>query len=156
MEQVNQQKNEQAIFVPAEEINSAPIVMEEKLVATPTGTTGGLVSEVLPRPEMNAKLTHKERITAFVEGRQASGKILLNDFLRSLYPVTKANERPSYAEQGVMKRLKAVLTELRAEGKINFVNDSFERLGKAYFPDHATGKTHYYDISTLPMEIIIP
>lgn len=108
------------------------------------------VNIILPA---DLKKTHKERIISFLEGRRGAGRIKLNDFLKSLYPLLKAGEKPLFTDQRQMKRLKMDLMELRSAGEISFVNDSFERLGKAHFPDHATGKTHYFDITNLIIEV---
>lgn len=105
--------------------------------------------------ELNPRFSHKERIIAFLESRRGTGKIKLNDFLKSLYPLPKVGEKPHFTDQGKMKRLKKDLIELRSEGEISFINDSFERLGKAHFPDDTSGKTHYYDVSNLTIEVEI-
>lgn len=105
------------------------------------------------KSQLNQKLSHKERIIDFLESRRGAGKIKLNDFLKSLYPLPKVGEKPHFTDQGKMKRLKKDLIELRSEGEISFINDSFERLGKAHFPDDTSGKTHYYDVSNLTIEV---
>lgn len=113
--------------------------------------TPKIIGEI--NPELNTKLPHKERIIAFLESRKGAGRIKLNDFLKSLYPIPKVGEKPQFTDQGKMKKLKHDLIELRSAGEISFINDSFERLGKAHFPDTTTGKTHYYDVSNLTIEV---
>jgi hypothetical protein len=119
---------------------AAPVVEAAKVV-TPV------------RPEMNQALSHKERITHFLESKKGAGKLKINDFLKSLYPVSREQNIPGFTVQPNMKKLKLDLTQLKNEGKIVFVNDSFQQLGKAFFPDTITGKTSYYDLTNLTIEV---
>lgn len=140
------------------EIENQPeivLISEAAIPEMPHVSNQGHQIVVAQVEEINKKLSHKQRIIAFLETRKGAGKIKLNDFLKSLYPLAKGNEKPFFTVQGNMKKLKQDLMELRAEGDISFVNDSFERLGKAFFPDHATGKTHYYDVTNLIIEVEI-
>jgi|ERR1700743_1344316 len=114
------------------------------------------VETVAPiRPEVDKSKTHKERIISFVEGKRGQGTIKLNDFLKSLYPLPKGNEPQQHLEQGNLRKLRQDIRELKAEGKLNLSNDSFEQLGNPHFPDQTTGKTHYKNLTDTPIEAIV-
>lgn len=102
-------------------------------------------------PESNPRLSHKDRIVAFLDARKGAGKVKLNDFIKSLFPLSR-EAQAGHTVQGNMKKLKLDLTQLTDEGKIRLTSNSFERLGKAHFPDNATGKTHYYDVTNVVIE----
>ena len=110
-----------------------------------------VVEEVKPavRPEMDFKLSHKERITAFVADKK--GTIRLNDFLKSLWPISKPPIPPAITDQANMRKLRVDLLDLQKEGKFK-LSSSINRLGKAHFPDQTTLRTHYYDLTNLIIE----
>jgi hypothetical protein len=144
-----------------------PVVETEKVTPAQVPTPAPVAAPTTPvveaektapiaapsHPPINKELSHKDKIAAFVESRKGAGKVKLNDFLKSLFPLAKGNEKPDFTVQGNMKKLKLDLIQLRNEGRISFVGSSFEQLGKAFFPDQTTGKTAYYDISNLTIEI---
>jgi len=135
---VNEQPSPVQEVVVTEVKADTPIMPEEKPVTTEL------------KPEMNPALSHKERIKAFAQGKK--GRIKLNDFLKSLYPIVKPPAQPEYIRQDVMKRLRITLRELNNEGVLKLVEHQYERLGKAHFPDQATGRTHYWDLTNLIIE----
>ena len=118
---------------------------------TPIATE--IVKEPVVRPEMNPALSHKDRIIAFLNGKR--GKIEFNSFLKSLYPIVKPPTQPEYTLQPVMKRLKILLKELQSEGYFT-IGQNVDQLGRAHFPDQASGRTHYYDLTNLSLEIQVP
>jgi len=99
---------------------------------------------------MDPKKSHKERILAFLDGK--SGFVKLNDFLKSLFGLPTPGVPPVYTQQAVMKKLKLDLLELEAERKVVFKDEHFKRLGKHHFPDQSTGRTHYFNITNIPIE----
>lgn len=84
------------------------------------------------RPEADRKLPHHQRILAFIESRHTGDFIKLNDFLKSLYPLPKPNEKPAWQNQGVMRKLRQDLLAMRDRGEIVFSNMNPERLGDNY------------------------
>jgi|SRR5882672_6386860 len=134
------------VETPPEVKKEEPIVVAEKSIE---------VAAPVYNAAMDPKKSHKERIVAFLESRKGAGIIRLNYFLKSLYPLPKPNFPAEWTSQGAMKKLRHDLKELQAEGKIFFVSNHFERLSKAHFPDTTTGKTHYWDLSNLIIEVEI-
>lgn len=154
---------------PEAKVEATPPVEVKEIVVEPAisepakveATEPPKVVEVAPfvtapaRPELDFTKSHKERIVSFLDSRKGAGKIKLNDFLKALFPLPSINQPAEYSSQPKMKKLRQDLRELKEEGKVTFVNDSFERLGRAHFPDQTTGRTHYWDILTLPIEVIV-
>lgn len=114
-----------------------------------------VISAPTPRPELDHTKSHKERIAAFLEAKKGAGTIKLNDFLKALFPIPKGPGAPGHTDQGAMRKLRQDLREMKEAGEIRLVNDSYERLGDAHFPDQTTGKTHYWDVATLPIEAVL-
>lgn len=84
------------------------------------------------RPEADRKLSHDRRILSFLESRHTGDFIKLSDFLKSLYPLPKANEKPAWQNQGVMRKLRQDLMAMRDRREIVFSNTNAERLGDNY------------------------
>ena len=143
-----EEKKEIAPPPPPVEEPKAPEIKEEK--AAPTA----IVAPPKLLPEMDPTKSHQERIVAYLSSRK--GTVRLNDFLKSLYGIPQPGHPVPYTSQPVMKKLKHDLKALQEKGSVKFANDSFERLGKAHFPDQNSGKTHYWDITNTPIEVVIP
>lgn len=135
------------------DVVSSEITKEEKRESAPITPKVEAVAPI--RPEVDKSKTHKERIISFVEGKRGQGTIKLNDFLKSLYPLPKGNEPQQHLEQGNLRKLRQDIRELKAEGKLNLNNDSFEQLGNPHFPDQTTGRTHYKNLTDTPIEAIV-
>ena len=97
-----------------------------------------LYMDKLPKVE----LSKEERIINFLESR-GDGEFVINDFLKSLYPVTTYNMPAEYLRQGESKALKGLLTKMQAEGKISFVDNSYQKLGQFYYEGGDTQTKHY-------------
>lgn len=140
---------ETEIIAPVVESAPEPPVVVE--VVPEVKEAAPIVEEVKPvvRPEMDFRLSHKERIIAFMEGKK--GTIRLNDFLKSLWPISKPPIPPAITDQANMRKLRVDLLELQKEGKFK-LSASINRLGKAHFPDQTTLRTHYYDLTNLIIE----
>lgn len=135
-----------------------PPIVEDATTAPPVVENAPEVKETIPvieevksivRPEMDFRLSHKERIIAFMEGK--TGTIRLNDFLKSLWPISKPPIPPAITDQANMRKLRADLLELERQG-IFKLSSSINRLGKAHFPDQTTLRTHYFDLTNLIIE----
>lgn len=135
-----------SIETPPEVKKEEPVIVAEKPI---------VVAAPIYNAAMDPKKSHKERIVAFLESRKGAGIVRLNDFLKSLYPLPKPNFPAEWTSQGAMKKLCHDLKELQGEGKVFFVSNHFERLSKAHFPDTTTGRTHYWDVSNLIIEVEI-
>ena len=83
-------------------------------------------------PAMDRKLSHEKRIYSYLESRHTGDFVKLNDFLKSLYPIPKPNERPQWQTQGAMRKLRQDLLAMRDRGEIVFSNNNAERLGDNY------------------------
>lgn len=94
------------------------------------------------KPEADRRLSHDKRIFAFLESRHTGDFIKLNDFLKSLYPLPKPNEKPAWKNQGAMRKLRQDLLSMRDRGEIVFSNTNAERLGDNY---HAGEERRRFD-----------
>lgn len=107
-------------------------------------------------PVIDPKLSLEDKILAFLNGRTGSF-VKINDFLKSLYSVPKLGETPWFANQQKNKSLRRTLQKLQAEGKVEFANNTFEKLGTHYYDTNdVEQKTKYHTIANLPIEAKIP
>lgn len=93
-----------------------------------------------------------EKIINFLKSRNAVTFIRLNDFLKSLYPLPKNNEPFEWQQQTKMKTLRAIIDGMVVNKQIVTSTNSYLQLGKPYWPDDSTGKTHYHHIGSLVIE----
>lgn len=136
--------------LPAEEI-----IAEVRKTDPPTEPEKELPKEVAQavRPEMDFRLSHANRIVAFLEGRKTGEFIRLNDFLKSLWPITKPNMPSAFTNPDNMRFLRITLKQLQEDRKVIFANNSFERLGKHYYDGaDSEQKTKYHNVLTVPIE----
>ncbi len=98
--------------------------------------------------ELESELSMEDKIASFLDGKGA-GEIKMNDLLKSLFPVPKFNEPSIWQRQESSKQIKVLLEDMQSKGLLTIVNDTHRRLGTAYYPDHTTGKTHYYDLNNV-------
>lgn len=134
---------------PTEEKKEEPVATVEPPKPEPVVTP----KEVTPPPyrkEMDVSLSHEDRILAYLESR--SGVVKLNDFLKSLYSAPKQNQPIAWMDQGNMKRLRILLEKMQAEGKIEIIANSHQKLGRAHYPDTTTLKTEYFHLGTAVVE----
>jgi len=103
-----------------------------------------------PAPKQE-DLSMEEKLMKFLQAR-GSGYFKVNDFLKSLYPITKFNEQPNWLGQGESKRLRNMLETMRMNGQIKISNDMHRRLGTFHYPDTTTLKTDYYNLNNVPLE----
>lgn len=96
----------------------------------------------VPAAFKKEELSKEERIINFLESRN-DGEFVINDFLKSLYPTPTYNMPAEYLRQGESKALKGLLTKMQAEGKISFVDNSFQKLGQFYYEGSDTQTKHY-------------
>ncbi len=128
------EKQEEPIVEPPKEvIPEVPV----KVVETPT-----------PKQE---DISMEEKLVKFLQAR-GSGYFKVNDFIKSLYPITRFNEQPKWLNQGESKRLRNMLETMKSNGQIKIANDMHKRLGTFHYPDTTTLKTEYYNLNTLPLE----
>jgi hypothetical protein len=141
-EQPNQKETpviETESIEPIQEEKKEPVIETETLVGfSNLVKTDEVISKTVPiadapnRPENDRKLSHEKRILAYIESRHTGDFIKLNDFLKSLYPLPKLNEKPSWQHQGAMRKLRQDLMAMRDRGEIVFSNTNPERLGDNY------------------------
>jgi len=110
----------------SKELKDAPPVM---------GVEEYIPSEALyelskPAPSHEEK-TFEERILEFIESRE-SGRIKLNDFLKSLFKVPKMNEPAEWMQQGKNKYLRMVLDMMVKKGELIIEGNKHLELGKPY------------------------
>jgi len=86
--------------------------------------------------------TMEASILKYLESK-GEGEHLLNDFLKSLYPIPKLNEPAIYLTQENSRYIRHVLENMQLECKINIVNDLHKRLGEhRYEPETGIAKRH--------------
>lgn len=142
---------EEEVEQPKEEVvevgqTSAVLTEEAVLVEIPVKEYGAikqfqganLYMDKLPKEE----LSKEERIINFLESRN-DGEFVINDFLKSLYPIPTYSMPAEYLRQGESKALKGLLTKMQAEGKIAFVDNSYQKLGQFYYEGGDTQTKHY-------------
>jgi len=95
------------------------------------------------------ELSMEQKILNFIDSR-GTGKIILNDFLKSLFGVPKLNEPHVYLRQGSSRMLRATLIKLQSEGKINIENNRHMRLGQSYYSNNEP-ETKYYNLNTVQL-----
>lgn len=118
-----------------------PVIETEDLSAIPIKQPEVVIPEVKNEMGIDAlatiaatdrRLPHEKRILSYLESRHTGDYVKLNDFLKSLYPIPKPNERPQWQTQGAMRKLRQDLLAMRDRGEIVFSNNNAERLGDNY------------------------
>lgn len=104
-----------------------------------------------PLPEMDFKLSHEERILAFLRKQNADRFTSMNDFLKSLYPLPKEKAPIPWQQQPNMKKLRHTLVNMAQSGKIEIFHPRYKQLGMVHYPD-TTGVTHYYHLGDITIE----
>ena len=95
-------------------------------------------------------MNKEQAILDFLKDKK--GTILLNDFLKSLYPLPAKNEPPQYLSQSASKELRNLLSKLQAENKITIEANQHLKLGTFYYPDVVTMKTEYYSLNSVQLK----
>ncbi|HMW11465.1 MAG TPA: hypothetical protein PJ987_13595 [Bacteroidia bacterium] len=79
---------------------------------------------------------------------KGEGEHLLNDFLKSLFPIPKFNEPAIYLTQENSRYIRHVLENMQLECKINIVNDLHRKLGEHWY-EPETGIARRHNLSTV-------
>ena len=79
---------------------------------------------------------------------KGEGEHLLNDFIKSLFPVPKFNEPAIYITQENSRYIRHVLENMQLECKINIVNDLHRKLGEHWY-EPETGIAKRHNLSTV-------
>lgn len=104
-------------------------------------------------PKEPAKvLTMEEKILEFLKSRATGQFVRINDFLKSLYPISRNNEPIEWQKQTTMKNLRFILENMEKNRQLYFSNNAYQNLGKAYWPDDTTGITHYHHLGSVVIE----
>lgn len=140
------------LVVPEEEVEQPKEeVVEVEQTATLDKDTPFVIENISPIVEVipevkkelpKVELSKEEKIINFLESR-GDGEFVINDFLKSLYPTPTYNMPAEYLRQGESKALKGLLTKMQAEGKIAFVDNSYQKLGQFYYEGGDTQTKHY-------------
>ncbi len=134
MSKTKKTKIEEVLEQPAQELSAEEV---KPIYAEPIATEQVVSDEVkeLPktvyRKELDPELSSEVRILSFLEGKK--GAVKLNDFLKTLWPLTIGNMPPSWSDQGNMKWLRSVLDKMILEGKLKLTDDSYKLLGGFYY-----------------------
>lgn len=102
--------------------------------------------------EVDSGGSPSEKILNFLKSRNSGSFVRLNDFLKSLYPMPKNNEPFEWQQQTKMKTLRAIINGMVVNRQIATSTNSYMQLGKSYWPDDSTGKTHYHHLGSLVIE----
>ena len=79
---------------------------------------------------------------------KGEGDHLLNDFLKSLFPIPKFNEPAIYLTQENSRYIRHVLDNMQLESKISIVNNSHRKLG-AHWYEEGTGVAKKHNLLTV-------
>jgi hypothetical protein len=112
------------------------------------------VSEAKPAaaPKEEPKLSNEERVVKFLKEKGNGEFILLNDFLKSLYPVPKMGMKPAWLDRVESKKLKGLLTSLVASGQVEIEANRHSTLGGFYYDTQDPNQvTQYHNIATVQM-----
>lgn len=91
--------------------------------------------------------TMEASIVKYLDGK-GEGEHLLNDFLKSLFPIPKFNEPAIYLTQENSRYIRHVLENMQLECKINIVNDLHRKLGEHWY-EPETGIAKRHNLSTV-------
>ena len=92
--------------------------------------------------ERSADDTMEASILKYLESK-GEGEHLLNDFIKSLFPIPKFNEPAIYLTQENSRYIRHVLENMQMEGKISIVNNLHRRLGAHWYePETNIAKRH--------------
>ena len=92
--------------------------------------------------ERLADETMEASILKYLESK-GEGEHLLNDFIKSLFPIPKFNEPSIYLTQENSRYIMHVLENMQMEGKISIVNNLHRRLGAHWYePETNIAKRH--------------
>ena len=73
--------------------------------------------EIVEKWEGKEELPTEQKILNYLEGKE--GEVRINDFLKSLYGVSKFNEPPMWQNQGVSKEMKNILSNIHNSSVIS-------------------------------------
>lgn len=102
----------------------------------------------MPFPENPAynKLKLEEDVVNFLNGK--TGRIKLNDYLKTLFPVNRNNA----ANIGNSRYIRSVLDKLQSENKLKMYNNSHDKLGDTYYPNDGI-QSAQYNLDTCSIEV---
>lgn len=123
------------------EVGQTSAVLTEEAVLVEIPVKEAVELKLVPE-KPKVELSKEEKIINFLESR-GDGEFVINDFLKSLYPIPTYNMPAEYLRQGESKALKGLLTKMQAEGKISFVDNSYQKLGQFYYEGGDTQTKHY-------------
>lgn len=98
------------------------------------------------KKELLEELSMDQKILNFLDSR-SEGEIRMNDFLKSLFPPPSFGQPPLWKGQAASKQIRVLLDKMWNDGQISLITPAYQNLGRAYYPDHETGKTAYHDLS---------
>ena len=91
--------------------------------------------------------TMEASILKYLDSKGEGGH-LLNDFLKSLFPIPKFNEPAIYLTQENSRYIRHVLDNMQLESKISIVNNSHRKLG-AHWYEEGTGVAKKHNLLTV-------
>ncbi len=97
-------------------------------------------------------MSNAEKLLSFLEEKANGEYIRANDFLKSLYPVPKANEIPKWQNQQEMKQLKLMLTELSKNEKITCNANGHLQLGRPFY-EGQNQVQRFYHLGNLSLNV---
>ena len=150
--QVRTKKIEETIPI-QEEIAAPEILPEVTPEQTPVTEPIKYVEERQPdvlkeeAVERLADDTMESSIVKYLDGK-GEGEHLLNDFIKSLFPIPKFNEPAIYLTQENSRYIRHVLDNMQLESKISIVNNSHRKLG-AHWYEEGTGVAKKHNLLTV-------
>lgn len=91
--------------------------------------------------------TKEQKIINYIAGSKTE-KVDLVPLLKSLYPLATHSEPAAYQHQGEAKRLRVMLQQMVADGKIVMYDDNYKKLGTNYYAENDP-KTKFHTIDSV-------
>jgi len=107
-----------------------------------------------PRKELTIRqipIPIEDKIVSFLRSRDTNGFVVLNEFLKTLYPAPLLGAPPEWAKQIASKKLKNTLNAMHEKGEIFINNEQHKKLG-TFFYEKDNPVTQYYNIGNLQIE----
>lgn len=100
-----------------------------------------------PEAAFKEQPTKDQQIINYIAGSK-TGQVDLVPFLKSLYPLATHSEPAMYKHQNESKKLRIMLQDMAAQGKITMVDDNYLQLGKPFYSENDP-KTKYHTIDSV-------
>lgn len=92
-------------------------------------------------------ISNEQKILNYLDDKP-KGEIRMNDFLKSLFGVSKFNELPTWQNQGASKEVRNLLGKING-GEYEVMGNAHLKLGTTYYPDTSTMRAMQHDLGSV-------